>query len=128
MTLGAPRSPTSPRLWFAVAGAPLAWTLQFALGYWLTQAQCGATASQWGIALRTWAIAATAVAAAVALAAGVNAVALLRATAEQETEGAPPLGRTRFLSIIGIAITPLFLAIIVMNGVGVAVLSNCQQG
>jgi heme/copper-type cytochrome/quinol oxidase subunit 2 len=128
MRVRAPRSPSSPLLWFAVAGAPLAWTLQFALGYWLTQAECSEAGSEWGIALSTWAVAATAVAATVALAAGFTAVALLRATAEQETEGAPPLGRTRFLSIVGIAITPLFLAIIVMNGVGIAVLSSCHQG
>ena len=66
-------------------------------------------------------------AAAAAIAAAATAVALFRATAAAEAEGAPPAGRTHFLAIVGMAIAPLFLAIIVMNGVGVLVLSSCSQ-
>ena len=128
MRLRPPAAPTSPLLWFGVAGAPLAWVIQFAVGYWITQAECSATGSQWGLSLDVWAIVVTVIAGGIALAAGFTAAVLFRASSEAETEGAPPLGRTRFLSIVGMAITPLFFFIIVMNGVGVAVLAACQQG
>jgi hypothetical protein len=40
----------------------------------------------------------------------------------------PPKGRVHFLATVGIAIGPLFFLIIVMSGVGVAVLQDCRQG
>ena len=114
-------------MWFGTLGAPLAWAAQFALGYWLTQAQCSPTGTQWGIPLRTWAIVITAAATCVALAAGLTAVALFRGTEGADKDDPPPPGRTYFLAIIGMAITPLFICIIVMNGVGVSVLEHCHQ-
>jgi heme/copper-type cytochrome/quinol oxidase subunit 2 len=120
-----PRSATSPAMWFAMAGAPIAWGVQFTVGYWLTQGKCSAAA--WGIGLRGWAIVLTAIAAAVAVAAGLTALALFRETREADKDDPPPFGRLHFFSIVGLAITPLFVAIIVMNGVGVAVLEVCHQ-
>jgi heme/copper-type cytochrome/quinol oxidase subunit 2 len=114
-------------MWFGTLGAPLAWLTQFAIGYWLTEAQCHPTGSQWGIPLRTWAIVITVVAASVAVAAGLTAVALFRGTREADKDDPPPSGRTHFLAIVGMAITPLFMCIILMNGVGVAVLEHCHQ-
>ena len=40
------------------------------------------------------------------------------------TDEAPPKGRVHFLATVGVAIAPLFFFIIVMSGVGVAVLGN----
>jgi heme/copper-type cytochrome/quinol oxidase subunit 2 len=120
-----PTSATSAVMWFATLGAPIAWGLQFTIGYWITQGRCGATA--WDLSLRTWAIVLTVVAAAVAVGAGLTALALFRRTREADKDDPPPFGRLHFFSIVGMAITPLFVAIIVMNGVGVAVLQGCHQ-
>jgi Ca2+/H+ antiporter len=122
-----PTSAASPLLWFGVAGAPLSWVAQFSFNYWLTEADCSLAGTRWGIALNAWVIGATVLAAAVALAAGLTAAFLFRATSGVEVESSPPLGRVRFLATVGIAITPLFLAIILMNGVGATILPDCHQ-
>ncbi len=124
---GAPTSATSPRLWFAVAGSPVAWGFQFGIGYWISEAHCNQVASGWTDIAQGLAIAFTAVAALIAVAAGLTALSLYRATSDVDDDDGPPSGRTHFLAIVGMAITPLFFFIIVMNGVGVSVLSPCQQ-
>ena len=40
---------------------------------------------------------------------------------------APPAGRTHFLAMIGMAITPLFLAMIAMSSAGAVVFRGCVQ-
>ncbi len=127
MRLQAPTSPTSPLLWFAVGGAPAAWVVQFAIGYWIAQAQCSPTGNEWGIPIATWAIVITVIAGLVAIAAGTTALGIYSAAEAEEDDDPPPSGRTRFLAIVGMAITPLFFAIIVMNGVGAATFHQCTQ-
>jgi hypothetical protein len=118
--------------WFGLLGAPLAWTLQFLFGFTLTQAACNEAGTQWGVPVEDATIAATVVAAVIAVLAGLAAVAVFRETRHARGSGGdeeqPPLGRVHFLATIGVAISPLFLFIIVMNGVGVVALSNCHQG
>lgn len=122
-----PASPASPLLWFAVLGAPIAWVVQFGIGYWTAEAQCGPGPEQWSIALNTWTIAASAFAAIAAAAAGVAALALFRQTSEADHEGPPPGGRTHFLSIVGLAVTPLFLVAIGLTALGVLIHIPCGQ-
>ena len=112
-------------VWFAVAGPPIAWAVQFVLGYGVTEAACPPGSS--GVSVNAWAVAATAVAALVAVLGGAAAVAVFRATRGLELDDPPPAGRIYYMSIIALATTPLFLAIIVMNGVGVLVLEQCHQ-
>ena len=128
MRVRPPKSPTSPILWFAVLGPPFAWGFQFGISYWITQAQCSLSGAGWESSSHAWTIALTAAAAVVALAAGAVAVLLFRATSEAEKDDPPPDGRTHFLSMVGMAITPLFTFIIVMNGVGVTILAPCHGG
>jgi hypothetical protein len=113
-------------LWFAVLGAPFAWGFQFGVNYWISEAQCSLSGPGWTSASHTWAVVLTVAAAIVALAAGLVSVLLFRATSDLEDDDAPPGGRTHFLSIVGMAITPLFFFIIVMNGVGATVLAPCH--
>ncbi len=124
--------PLGLRLWFGVLGAPFAWTAQFLGGYALTEAACNAAGSRWGIALDGLTLAITAVGALVAVLAGVAAVRVFRETKHAAGEGgaeeSPPLGRIHFLATVGMAITPLFLAIILMGGLGSLFLDNCHQG
>jgi hypothetical protein len=119
MRIAVPRSPTSPLLWFAVLGAPIAWSAQFAASYWITQARCSVAGERWGVSVDAWAVGLTVIAALLAVAAGYVAVSLFRATQEADLDDAPPDGRTRFFAAIGMTVTPIFLAIIVLNGIGV---------
>jgi heme/copper-type cytochrome/quinol oxidase subunit 2 len=113
-------------MWFSVAGAPVAWGLQFGISYWITQTHCNSAAGGWTGVGQGWVIGLTVVAALVAAAAGLTAVAFFRATRDVEHDDGPPAGRSHFLSVVGMAITPLFLFIIVMNGVGASYLSPCH--
>jgi hypothetical protein len=117
--------------WFGLLGAPLAWTVQFLVGFTFSEAACNEAGTRWGVPVDGAAIVATVAAATIAVLAGLAALAVFRETRHARGKGGaeeePPLGRVHFLATIGIAISPLFLFIIVMNGVGVAVLANCHQ-
>ncbi len=119
MKVGVPRSPVSPLLWFSVLGAPAAWAAQFGISYWVTQAKCSVAGAHWGISIDVWAVVLTVLAVAMALGAGYVAVALFRATEGADLDADPPSGRTRFFAAVGLAVTPIFLAIILLNGIGV---------
>jgi len=126
MRVRTPSSPTSPVLWYAVLGAPAAWAAQFAISYWVTEAKCSVAGERWGISVDAWVVALTVLAVAVAAGGGLVALGLLRATSDDDFEGAPPGGRTRFFAAVGLAVTPLYLAIIVLNGIG-SVIQSCGQ-
>jgi hypothetical protein len=119
-----PHPPLRVLLWFGVLGAPAAWATQHVTGFALTQAECGA-GFHGQIALDGLTIAVTVAAAAVAVAAELCAIAVFRRTRDAGEE--PPGSRVHFMAIIGMTIGPLFLAIILMSGLGVAVLENCRQ-
>jgi uncharacterized membrane protein len=120
-----PESPVSPVLWFAVLGAPGAYAIQLGLGYWLVEAACSPTGGQWGISLSTWAIVVTAGAAAVAIAAGLTSVWLYRRHGDRHEP--PPSGRVAFLASVGMTVSVLFLALILMTGAGVLTFHVCNQ-
>jgi hypothetical protein len=120
-----PESPVSPVLWFAVLGAPAAYALQLGLGYWLVQAACSPTGDHWGISLSAWAIAATAVASIVALGAGLTSIGLYRRNGDRHAP--PPPGRIAFLAIVGMTVSSLFLALILMTGAGALTFHVCNQ-
>lgn len=123
-----PDSPVSAPLWFAVLGAPLAWTAQFSIGYWLAEAQCSQVGrARWDVDVGVWMIPLTAVAALLAIAAGLTALALFRRTREEEYASPPPQGRIHFLAIVGMAVTPLFLAMIALTAIGVLIHVPCSQ-
>lgn len=115
------------RVWFGVFGAPAAWAVQHVSGYALTEATCGAAGrAGWDLHLDAWSTAVFATATLVATAAGVASLVTFRAT-RSAGEELPP-ARIHFLAVIGIAITPLFLAMILMSGLGSVMLDQCRQG
>jgi heme/copper-type cytochrome/quinol oxidase subunit 2 len=122
-----PTSPVSPVLWYAVLGAPGAWALQFWIGYWVSESRCDRPGYATSADLSAWTIIVGAAALVVALGALATSIALFRRTAGAETEGPPPDGRIRFLAIVGMAVAPLFIAIIAMTSSGVLVLMPCTQ-
>lgn len=120
-----PESPVSPVLWFAVLGAPGAYVVQLGLGYWLVEAACSPTGEQWGIPLATWAAVVTALAATLAVAAGLTSVWLYRRHGDRHDP--PPPGRVAFLAAVGMTVSVLFLALILMTGAGALTFHVCNQ-
>jgi hypothetical protein len=115
-------------LWFGVLGAPAAWVVQHLTGFVLTEGAChdlvGRTA---GVELDAPTLAVTFAAAAITVGAGLAAAVTLRATRGADHEGPPPAGLMRFLAVIGVAIAPLFLAMILMSGLGSVLVDGCRQ-
>ncbi len=122
-----PISPVSPVLWYAVLGAPIAWALEFWIGYWAAQARCERPGIHVAVDTTAWTIIVGAAALAVAFGALATAITLFRRTADTESKGPPPRGRVRFLSVVGMTVAPLFIAMIVMTSSGVLVLMSCNQ-
>lgn len=118
-----PSSPVSPVVWYAVLGAPAAWAFQFGVGYWVTQAKCSPAGGMWGISIDVWIVVLSVIAIPFALGGGLTAYGLLRGTEGAGTD--PPGGRNRFLAAVGLAVTPIFLAIICLNLAGALTYSNC---
>lgn len=129
-------TPSNLLLWFGVIGGPAAWAIQFVINLAFTFAQCDQPASRWSLPVHGWEVALSGVAAAVALAAGAVSARLFLATREggevdaEERQGrgvSPPTGRVNFLSMVGLTVNFLSLAIIVMTGIGAPLLPICQQ-
>jgi hypothetical protein len=108
-----------------VSGAPVAWALQFWVGFSLGQAACNGPGRQ--VHFVGWTRVATVSPAFSAAVAGLCAVLAFRATREVQEDDAPPPGRIHFMAIVGMAITPLFLFIILMSGFGSISLQECRQ-
>ena len=107
-------------VWFGVLGAPSAWAVQHLTGYALSEAGC-----QRDLHVDPWTIAVTAIAAAIAVLATAASVIVWRAT--RDAGDAPPAGRVHFMAVIGMTGAPLFLALVLMSGIGAVVLEGCVQ-
>lgn len=123
-------------VWFAVLGGAAAWAVQFVTNLFLGFAQCNAPPGRWMLPLHTIQVAISVAAVVVGVAAeGVAAWLYLRtarldhvAEAEREGEGTePPIGRINFLSMVGLTVNFLALAIVIMTGIGAPLLPLCQQ-
>lgn len=126
MTL--PRRVTPQMLqWFGVFGAPFAWASQHVAGFALTLAACDPAGRTWHVPVDTATTVISIVAASVAVAGGAAAVTSWVQTRGAEEDDPPPEGRRHFLALVGMAITPLFVAMILMSGGGVLDLPECRQ-
>jgi FtsH-binding integral membrane protein len=115
-------------MWVGVVAAPAAWACQHVFGFGVTVAGCGSGSHAWMVPIDSWTVIAGSVAAALAIGGLVASVITLRAVSAMSKDDPPPGGRIYFMSVCGIVISPLFLAIIVMSTVATAVLSNCHPG
>ncbi len=123
-------------IWFGVLGGALAWAVQFVANLAFTFAQCNAPAGRWQLPVHAWEIALSVVAVAVVLAAeGVCGWLFLHtyqhdhvSAPERHGDGSPaPTGRINSLSMMGLLVNFLVLAIIVMTAIGAPLLAVCQQ-
>jgi hypothetical protein len=109
--------------WFAVLGGAVAFTTQFVFGMQLGLARCEPPATRFRPPVDAWAIGLAAAAAVVVLLAGLASIAIFRATRDEKGRAE----RIHFLAVIGMTVNPLLLVLVVMDGVGVPVLTVCQQ-
>jgi len=122
--------------WVGVVVAPLAWTGQHVVGYGVGQARCEVGAS-WGIGFDTWQLAILAAAGLLVLISEAAAVTVFLATREANYGdgpaedgrwgGAVPYTRLHFFAMAAMVANVLFLAVILMDGLGSVFDSLCVQ-
>jgi hypothetical protein len=115
--------------WLGVLLPPWAWAAQHLLGWGTGVAACPDHRTGAGLSVPVHGITIALGAAAVALILTGGVVSLLawRVTREHDDSDAPPAGRIHFLSVIGLTICPLFLAITLMSSAGAIVANGCTQ-
>lgn len=115
--------------WIGVLFPPFAWAGQHIAGYATGLARCpdNARGEGWNVPVDTVTIAIGATAAALVLVGGASALVAWLASRDADEDDAPPAGRIHFLSAVGLTITPLFLAMVVMSSAGAIVANGCHQ-
>jgi hypothetical protein len=117
--------PSNALVWFGVLGGSVAWAVQFVANLAFSFAQCNQPTDRWQLPVRGWQIGLGAGALAVGLASW--AVALRIYLRTKDADEAPPDGRIQFLSVVGLTVNFLSLAIVVLTTVGAPLLEVCRQ-
>lgn len=128
MTIAGRQIPLAWLQWAGILAAPAGWLITFMVGLWLTFAQCNPPTRQ-RLPVDGWTIAGTAVGAILAVAGLLSAMAAWRAVTAGEggaAEAPPPRSRIHFMAIVGMTISPLLLAVILLSGIG-AIFQTCHQ-
>jgi hypothetical protein len=110
--------------WYAVAGPPLAWASQLALGYFYTEAAC--RPSDLRLPGNIHAPEAVLTVAMAAVAAGAWACSLVLRRGTSRGELSDPVGRVRFISDVGLVVGAIFFALIIYTGSAVLAVSECR--
>lgn len=113
--------------WFGVLAAALAWAAQHVVGFGITQARCTAGSSRWGTDQDLAQLVLMIVTAAVIVGAELAALLVFLATRPLDYEGEPPQGRLHFFSIAALAANPIFLTIVLLDGIAAIVDRLCAQ-
>jgi hypothetical protein len=120
------RGPVELLQWFCLLGAALVWTAQLVVGYGVTVAACSRAGGGWSIDRRTWEVALTAAAAALVLLAEAAALAVYRETRNLSYSSPPPPGRHHFFASAAVVGNLIFLAIVLLSGIGALALDSCR--
>lgn len=128
------RGPSLARLgklaWFGVLGGPAAWALQFLFALQFGLARCESPNARFQFPVHVISATLGALGVLVSLLAGLAAIAVFRATAEDEHTQQPSQiasARLRFLAVVGITVSPLTATICAMVAIGVPLLGLCVQ-
>jgi hypothetical protein len=123
--------------WVGVVVAPLAWTGQHVVGYGVGQARCDVAGMNWGIGFDIWQLAILAAAGLLIVISELAAVTVFLATREVNYgdgppedgrwAGAVPLSRLHFFATAATVANVLFLAIVLMDGLGATFDHLCAQ-
>jgi hypothetical protein len=110
--------------WFGLLGGPAAWAVEHVVGVEVVFARC--SPAELGLSTHAWQLTAMGVAAAVVVAAEAAAWFAFSATRSVDWEGDPPRGRIRFLSTAALVLGPIFLALVLLSGLGAAAHGGCS--
>jgi hypothetical protein len=127
---GASQARLGKLVWFAVLGGPLAWALQFLFAMQLGLARCESPYARFQFPVHAISAALGALGVAVGVLAELAAIAVFRATSEDDHTQDPAqiaTARLHFLAAVGIVVNPLTATICAMVAVGVPLLGLCQQ-
>ena len=117
-------------VWFAVLAGPAAWAIQFLFGAQFVLARCTAQTSGFGFPVHAISATLAGAGALVGVVAEVVALAVYRATRDDEHTRDPAqitTGRLRFLAAVALTVNPLTTAICLMLAIGTPLLGVCQQ-
>jgi hypothetical protein len=112
--------------WYGLLGPPFAWTLLHVAGVWVATGVCSPAGVRAEATPQPWSLGIAIGCAALALGGLVAAGIVYLSTRGVEEEAPPPLGRIHFLAVVGLVIAPLFIAIILMAGLGASALGGGQ--
>jgi hypothetical protein len=115
-------------IWIGLLAAPGAWTIQHVLGFGVADADCDPIGRVWDIPVDTWLVALMAAAGALAITGLVASVLAFRQVRDAGEDDPPPSGRGRFMAVCGMVICPIFLALVLLDGLGALLLEGCHQG
>ncbi len=127
---GASPSLLSKLAWSAVLGGPAAWGLQFLFATQFGLARCESPNGRFQFPVHTISATLGAVGALVGLLGTLVAIAVFRATAEDEHTQQPSQitnARLHFLAAVGITVNPLTAVLCLMVAIGVPLLELCHQ-
>lgn len=116
--------------WFAVLAGPAGWALQFLLAMQLGLARCESPDARFQLPVHVISATLGGVGFALGLLAELTAIAVYRATREDEHTQDPSqiaTGRIHFLAAVGMTVNPLTAAICAMVAIGVPLLGLCHQ-
>ena len=123
--------------WIGVVVAPLAWTGQHVVGYGVGQARCSVGGVSWGIGFDAWQLALLAAAGLLILVSETAAVLVFVATRDANYGdgppeqgrwgGAVPYTRLHFFATTAMVANVLFLAIVLLDGLGAVFDTLCAQ-
>jgi hypothetical protein len=123
--------------WIGVVAAPLAWTGQHVVGYGVGQARCSVAGVNWGIGFDVWQLALLAAAGLLIVVSEIAAVFVFVATREANYgdgppeegrwSGATPYARLHFFATAAMVANVLFLAMVLLDGLGATLDHLCVQ-
>jgi len=113
--------------WFGLFAGPLAFAAQHVAEVFGSLADCNPAGSRWAVPQHPIQVGLTIAAAIVVVAAEAAAYLAFRETRDVGQEDEPPLGRIRFLATASLVIGPLFLALVLLSGLGAAAHPSCHQ-
>lgn len=111
--------------WFGLLAGPLAYAVEHVLGLGATLARCNPAG--FGLDPHPYQLAAMAVAGAIIVAGEAAALMVFVALRHVGQEDDPPPGRIRFLATASLVLGPIFLTLVLLNGLGAVYDGPCRQ-
>jgi hypothetical protein len=125
--------PTPAAIWAGIAAAPLAWSAQGLIGWWLSSQVCADGTPEWGswsaASVRLTLVSLSAAALLVALAGAIAAYRAFRARRQPDrsTEAFTGEYRVGFMAMAGVLISSIFAVAIVLTAIAVGTVSVCEE-